>query len=88
MARPPQWKIRSVVIPPTTYKGLWGLSGGGPEVGNGVENLLSGLFLPQGSKEVPSDTKLSLTKMILKHLFAKITNLTRNSLKESFIPGD
>ena len=38
---------------------------------------------------VPSDTKLLLTKNYSEIIiFGKITNLTRNSLKKSFFPGD
>ena len=38
---------------------------------------------------VPSDTKLLLTKNYSEIIiFGKITNLTRNSLKMSFFPGD
>ena len=37
---------------------------------------------------IPSDTKLLLTKNYSEIIiFAKITNLTRNSLKMSFFPG-
>ena len=38
--------------------------------------------------ELPSDTKLLLTKNYSEIIiFGKITNLTRNSLKMSFFPG-
>ena len=39
-------------------------------------------------QELPSDTKLLLTKNYSEIInFGKITNLTRNSLKMSFFPG-
>ena len=36
---------------------------------------------------MPPDRKVVLMKMILKYFFGKITNLTRNSMKMSFISG-
>ena len=42
-----------------------------------------------GQDEVPSDTKLLLTKNYSKIIiFEKPTNLIRNSLKKSLFPGD
>ena len=41
------------------------------------------------SREVPSDTKLLLTKNYSKIIiFVQITNFTRNSQKMSLFPGD
>ena len=43
---------------------------------------------PKLCGEVPSDTKLLLTKNYFEIVIFKITNFTRNSTEKSFFPGD